>query len=218
MTEGRNQSEPDAAEEKKPVYVHCNECDPQCGAFYTPLKMDATGMRLMTAAGKGPCPMCASGKPMMGPSMTAIRKEQATMTNRSIDERADAWKASTDCGVSSKTLWGVMTGKTVRSHGYPHDVDDFGRCARLLALIPEWRARLHLMAGMGPVWEALAARWDEITASMEAETGIDFSKGRKCPKTYALIRSIIDPIEAKDGNTVRLGGGITISIRETPTT
>ena len=88
MTEGRNQSEPDAAEEKKPVYVHCSECDHQWVAFYTPLKMDANGMRLMTAAGKGPCPMCASGKPMMGPSMTAIRKEQATMTNRSIDERA----------------------------------------------------------------------------------------------------------------------------------
>lgn len=216
MSEVRTQAEHDAPPERSPVYVHCGACEHQWVAFYTPLKMDANGMRLMQAASKA-CPMCAAPNVLMGPSMSAIRKEQAVMTEQTIDDRAVAWMTSFDRGVSSETIWSVMTGKTVPSRDYPHDVDDFGRCARLLALIPEWRPRLHLMAGMGPVWEALAARWDEITASMEAETGIDFSKGRKCPKTYALMRAIIDPVEATDRNTVRFGRGITISFRETPT-
>lgn len=197
------------AEERKPVYVHCGACDHQWVAFYTPLKMDANGMRLMKSAAKA-CPMCAAPKVLMGPSMTSIKREQvAAATKQSVHDRAHAWIAGSDRGVSSETIWGVMMGAPIDRPSHPHDPADFGRCARLLRLIPEWRARIHIMAGMGPYWDALTARWDEVTQAMDDECGIDWNKSKRAEKTYALMRSIYEPVEAKDKESVR-GSGFTI--------
>lgn len=42
----------------------------------------------------------------------------------------------------------------------------------------------------GPIWAALVARWDDLAASMEAEVGIDWTKGKSAPRTYELMRKI----------------------------
>jgi len=55
------------------------------------------------------------------------------------------WLHGLDTGVSSETIYSVMTGHNVLTCGEgdaPHDPGDFGRCYRLLKLFPEWRERL----------------------------------------------------------------------------
>jgi hypothetical protein len=90
-----------------------------------------------------------------------------------------------------------MVGGTVRGHwNHPHDPADLGRCLRLLEAVPEWKPRIVEMSRHSIGWAVLSARWDEIAASMADEVGIDWSKGTKAPKTYALMRSSLDEVDA----------------------
>lgn len=109
-------------------------------------------------------------------------------------ERANAWIVGSDSGLSSKAIWAHMMGVKPRdSWNHPHDPSDFGRCARLLGLMPEWRERLPEMAERSSAWRDLIARWDEIETSMREEVGIDWSKGHSAPATYDLMQGILYP-------------------------
>lgn len=104
---------------------------------------------------------------------------------------ARAWIVDNDTGMSSKAIWAHMMGTKPRDGwATPRDPADFGRCARLLKLIPAWRKRLPEMAGRSRQWRKLVKHWDEIHAVMEAEVGIDWSKGGKAPMTYDLMKKI----------------------------
>lgn len=78
-----------------------------------------------------------------------------------IQERANRWIVGRDTGLSSKTIWAVMMG-VKDCCSVPLDADDFGRCYRLLALIPEWRERLVEMGEAFPDWVPLAREWDKL--------------------------------------------------------
>lgn len=108
-------------------------------------------------------------------------------------ERANAWIVGSDSGLSSKAIWAHMMGTMPSRDGWshPHDPADFGRCARLLNLMPEWRSRLAEMADRSPAWRALVASWSEIEASMSEEVGIDWSKGHNAPLTYDLMKRVL---------------------------
>lgn len=123
-------------------------------------------------------------------------------------ERAAQWLASNDTGMSSEALCGHMLGKADKrwATAYPSDPDDLGRCLRLLALIPEWKPRVPEMAVHGRYWAALVPRWDELEALMAAETEGKGTDG----KTYALMKSILNPIEDADPNVVRFAPGVTM--------
>jgi DNA-directed RNA polymerase subunit RPC12/RpoP len=58
-------------EEKQPAYVHCADCRHEWPAFYTPLLMDAKGMKLLKWVGKSRCPKCAGKRVMMGRNIDA---------------------------------------------------------------------------------------------------------------------------------------------------
>jgi hypothetical protein len=78
------------------------------------------------------------------------------------------WLMSRDTGISSKTICSVLTGsKAPDWHDTPGDPDDFGRCYRLLALFPDWRARMPEVAAKYPKWGPMVAAWDELTALYE---------------------------------------------------
>lgn len=109
-----------------------------------------------------------------------------TTTTETIESRALAWLLGPDTGVSSRTLCAVMLGQPVTSKlgaMEPSDPDDFGRCHRLLTLIPEWRVRLGEVADAYPRWRGLVDNWDELTALYleELPTG-------KAPRCYKLIQ------------------------------
>lgn len=77
------------------------------------------------------------------------------------------WVTGRDTGASSMALWShMMTGRSTGEH--PHDADDFGRIARLLDLVPEWRARVPEMARYSREWAALVAHWDALDALYRA--------------------------------------------------
>ena len=81
------------------------------------------------------------------------------------------WFNGHDTGTSSKAIYRHMMGYTRERAPFgthPHDPSDFGRCYRLLALEPRWRARIGEMAQYSKAWAALAGAWDELTAMYEA--------------------------------------------------
>jgi hypothetical protein len=84
-----------------------------------------------------------------------------------IEARALRWFAGDDTGASSMALACHMLGLPVSRWGrsYPLDAGDFGRCERLLQLVPEWRPRLPEMGGRNTAWIGLAAMWDAIVVS-----------------------------------------------------
>jgi len=86
--------------------------------------------------------------------------------------RAGMWLAGNDTGISSRTIHNVLRGQTKPDDGWgwsaPWDADDFGRCARLIDLIPEWEDRIHEVADMCRSWRPIADCWDELKALYDA--------------------------------------------------
>lgn len=104
------------------------------------------------------------------------------------------WLAHGEVGFSSKAMAMWLAFDTVprEPHCHPHDPSDFDRCLKLLDAAPWLRENLHKMARLGHEWAALVSRWDEIEASHLDEVGLGWTKARSAPKTYALMREIID--------------------------
>lgn len=105
----------------------------------------------------------------------------------------DEWLDSWDTGISSKSIFWVMTGRNpgfgygdTGSPDVPHDPTDFGRCHRLLKAFPEWRGRLGEVSKRFTSWETLVSRWDDLEALYEEE----FPTG-SAPKLYALMQSLV---------------------------
>lgn len=107
-----------------------------------------------------------------------------------LQDRILNWLFSDDTGTSSKHLCAHMLGLKHYKF-YPHDPGDLGRCLRLLELIPEWKPRLHEMEEYGAGWAGLIKHWDEISALMLEEVGIDWEKGDRAPKTYKAMKDAI---------------------------
>lgn len=83
------------------------------------------------------------------------------------------WYRSSDTGISSETIFEVMTGIPVKRHNVPLDRSDFGRCHRLLDKFPEWRERLPEVAARFPKWELLVRHWRYIEEAYEkADVGL----------------------------------------------
>ncbi|MFO1080834.1 MAG: DUF2312 domain-containing protein [Reyranellaceae bacterium] len=121
-------------------------------------------------------------------------------TDPDIMARAARWAASSDTGASSKAILGVMTGAPPKGwYCYPSDSDDFGRCARLLEAVPEWRPRIGEMVAVGPEWGAIAGAWDELDAMHKAGEPL-----------HRRIRELVRPHEDKRNNLVRMGEGTTV--------
>lgn len=117
-----------------------------------------------------------------------------TESQAMIDEMREAcrWAAGRDTGISSLAIMERMTGGTPDWNSWPRDPSDLGRCLRLLARIPAWRARIGEMAPVSGVWAALAREWGALEASMRDEAGIAWEKGRSAPKTYEMMKRLED--------------------------
>lgn len=111
-----------------------------------------------------------------------------------VEQRAIMWAAFGEQGISSRTIFAVMTGAMAYEDAFPrdwarfdvpHDPSDFRRCYLLLKLIPEWRERLGEMAQAFYKWLPFVERWDEMTALYELER--ENPKGM-CPKLYELMK------------------------------
>lgn len=141
---------------KEPFVVHCGTCQHEWALGFLPMPAEAFG-KLTHAR----CPGCGSKKVLCG--------EAAKATN--VGE-AYAWLQNGDTGISSRTIWYTLMHRNFPPRDWPDipaDPDDFGRCYRLLKVMPEWRARLPEVALRFPSWKPLVDAWDELTLLYEKE-------------------------------------------------
>ena len=100
------------------------------------------------------------------------------------------WISSTATGTSSKTIWQTLSGifiPDLRWHDVPHDPTDFGRCYRLLKVMPEWRERLSEVADKYPTWAPFVREWDRLTAMYEEAC---VRPDGKAPEMFALMKQL----------------------------
>lgn len=165
---------PVATEQREACWVNCAKCGHEFAPAYLP--MDAgVWARIMRSAR---CPMCGAGA-------KSLKMGKVPKSTGDGDWRG--WFLNGDTGVSSETIWSVMTGETVRNHDIPHDPDDFGRCYRLLKVMPSWRARLPEVAAKFKRWKRFVEAWDELTALYEQEVPNHIGSA---PKLYARMQEL----------------------------
>lgn len=109
-------------------------------------------------------------------------------------------------GLSSKAIALTALGEMPKQPNYPNDGDDFGRCVKLLALCPDAKAGLERLGREGgAVWKALVPRWKDIEIAWLHDMGLHEKGERdyKKYKCYALMQSIIRPIEDAEQTVIR---------------
>ena len=131
-----------------------------------------------------------------------------------MDATQDAvldWLNTGEVGESSKcmAMWLAFGKRTSGIFGnYPHDPDDMDRCLKLLDRVPSLRMALPKMAELNKTWAALVARWDEIEAMQLDEIGLNWTKARSAPKTYALMKEVVDSVSWRDATpNAKVKGG-----------
>lgn len=106
--------------------------------------------------------------------------------------REFGWLNGHDVGTSSLTIFSVLSAAhgayalARRDPSPPWDPADFGRCHRLLLIVPEWRPQLHRVAAIYPQWAPLVREWDGLTALFQEEepTG-------RAPKLYVWMKYLL---------------------------
>jgi len=119
--------------------------------------------------------------------------EAAVAQARPEYERAIGWLHGNDTGASSKSIWTVMAGMPIENdHGdIPCDPSDFGRCYRLLQLIPEWEPGWRkAIEARNPAWGPFVEAWDTLVAIYEDELPNDDGKA---PRLYAYMQELREP-------------------------
>lgn len=143
-----------------------------------------TNMRLIAACDPDTIRELLAERDQLAAALEAAREDV------SIARRALLWLAGGDSGMSSEAICYHMLG--MKSDGrFPLDPSDLGRCLRLLELFPEWKPRMGEMARYSAQWAALVERWDELAEMMADEVGIDWSKGKRAPRTYAAMKDAL---------------------------
>ena len=101
---------------------------------------------------------------------------------------ADEWARSWDVGISSATIWSVLTGRPspLGTYDVPRDPGDIGRCFRLLDKLPAWRERLDAVAHRFPKWRPLVDHWDELRALYDEEVA-----SGTAPKLYDRMQALL---------------------------
>lgn len=133
----------------------------------------------------------------------------------SIHQRATNWIIGNHTGASSKTIWSVCMGADLKATGPLHfsppwDSSDFGRCHKLLQLIPEWRERLPEVAAAFPIWGPLVREWDKLA---------ELYQSGQHERLYKAMGPLLDEGRKADGQVAdgpgcwkHKNGGVTISL------
>ena len=137
-----------------PLYVHCQKCEREWFVCWLPLPAGT-----VVAVLKAQRCACGSKKLFMN------KRPKPTAEGDPM-----AWLRNGDTGISSETIWSVMMGRAPGPRFEPYhplDPSDFGRCYRLLQVMPSWRARLSEGAAAYPSWAGLIEHWDQLTELYE---------------------------------------------------
>ena len=117
--------------------------------------------------------------------------------NMKNNPKAIKWIVSDDTGTSSKVIWAVMMGvppSEIKNSSTPSDVGDFGRCYRLLKLMPEWEQRLDELRGVKYQYHLLndnthhTGLWDKFVDNYSEMCRL--YEAKENDKLYKLMRDI----------------------------
>jgi hypothetical protein len=103
------------------------------------------------------------------------------------------WVVGGDTGSSSLAIWAAYMDVPEYESGFhgavPWDPSDFGRCHRLLMLlpVPERKIALDKTAKAYPRWVPMVREWDKLTALFTAKDG---STGTEYPELYDLLHKL----------------------------
>lgn len=105
------------------------------------------------------------------------------------------WISGNDTGMSSKAIWEhMMLGdvtRELRSVPHPHDPDDFGRCYRLLRIMPDWQSRIGEMAKYSSEWAALVAVWPRLALMYETISDPQGRQSESGREMYAYMSDLL---------------------------
>ena len=106
------------------------------------------------------------------------------------------WFATGETGISSKAMACAIADlevdkKWAKFGNHPSDPDDFNRCLKFLAAVPEARQHLDKVAALSKTWAKLVENWSAIEKCFIDEVGFDWSKGDSAKKTFDLMESVI---------------------------
>jgi hypothetical protein len=88
-----------------------------------------------------------------------------------LDADAQRWLAVGEQGTSSLTLFHHLAKIPLpRDRAEPRDLDDFGRCKRMIEQVPSLRARLAEAADLSPAWARIVGIWDTLSSTLDDET------------------------------------------------
>lgn len=105
-----------------------------------------------------------------------------------LTEPMKEWLRNGERGISSETIFEVMTGIPLgQKHYTPQDPSDFNRCYMLLLTVPEFRGRIKEVGEAFPAWKSLTDNWDELECLFEEES---LREDRKAPKLYARLHEL----------------------------
>jgi hypothetical protein len=128
---------------------------------------------------------------------SAIRRTRATYLK--MDENAVRWMAVGEQGLSSLAIFWNVYGDHWESQEEalpkecPYDPDDLRRCRLLLEQVPSVQERFaRVMPNVSPTWARLVERWDELCATMDAEAPQWRDAGGRAPKTYAIMKQLLE--------------------------
>lgn len=146
------------------------------------------------------------------------------MADASTSLKIGEWMTGGHVGISSKAIAAATLGALPKSPDCtPRDSGDFGRCYRLLTLIPEAYEGLDRLAAWSAQWARLAAIWDGLSEDF-AETPtnhrsiserIDAANNPRRLRSYRFVQNAeglwdIEPSDAAASH-IKLGDHITIS-------
>lgn len=105
-----------------------------------------------------------------------------------MDKIVGDWLMGNDTGASSEAIVARMEGWIAARQNYPLDPADFGRCVRLLSLVPAYRARLAEMRDVSPKWAVLVDHWPELERLYFI--GLSRAWPHKSPELYQRMREL----------------------------
>ncbi|MDE2688535.1 MAG: hypothetical protein OXI16_13710 [Chloroflexota bacterium] len=119
---------------------------------------------------------------------------------KSVTERLLRWYCTGETGLSSEAIARTAAGHPLcsdKDSRVPYDAWDVRRCILLIREVPEaFELGVMVLASKYDSWAALAANWTQIEASLTAEIGNDLNTGSCAPRTYKLVRSLLDEVRA----------------------
>ena len=116
---------------------------------------------------------------------------EPTPEGKTETEKAMWWAANGERGMSSNSMFAVLSGQNPKQVSYPCDPNDFKRCYKLLQAIPEWKSQLFRMRQFSKQWDSLVTNWDKLTEMYEQNEREDW-KNYKSVGMYEFMQTLIN--------------------------